>query len=242
MEDKYVMREIQDCIDEIGKERSNIFSTIDLTSGFWQQVLHTSCREYTAFMVPGRGQFKWVTMPMGLHEAPSSFARLMDHIMAGITGIITYLDDILIHPSSYKQHLKTLRKALEQLRKFGLKLNLKKCAFAAPSIPYLGFTLTPEGVKPGEEKTKAVQEFLPPKNVKQIREFTGLTNYFRHMIPGYALAAGHLTALMKKDSGWEGGNLSSNAKKAFEHLKQALCSAPVLAFPRQDIFMDMFSV
>ncbi len=64
--DRYSMRDVTDCIHEIGKSGSTIFSTIDLTSGFWQMVLKPECREYTAFTVYGMGQYEFKTSPMGL--------------------------------------------------------------------------------------------------------------------------------------------------------------------------------
>ena len=233
-EDKYVIREIQDCIDEIGRKGSKVFSTLDLTSGFWQQQLHPQSRPYTAFTVPGRGRFEWVTMPMGLHGAPSSFARLMDHVMRDLPGVITYIDDVLVHTPTPHEHLRVLHQCLERLRTYGLKLNLKKCLFAADKIPYLGYTITPQGVLPGEEKLKAVKNFPTPSTAKQIREFTGLANYFRQMIPNYSRIAGHLTKLITKENGWTGGPLPEAAQLAFQELKDKLCRAPVLTFPRTD--------
>jgi hypothetical protein len=233
-EDKYIIREVQDCIDQIGLRKSRIFTTLDLTSGFWQQNLETNSRPYTAFTVPGRGRFEWCTTPMGLHGAPASFARLMDHVMRDIPGVITYIDDVLAHSPTLEQHLSDLRACLSRLRKYNLKLNLGKCEFGTDNVAYLGFTLTSDGVKPGIEKLLAVKNFPTPSTETNIREFTGLANYFRHMIPRYALIAGKLTNLLTKDSGWKGGPLPTEALEAFIQLKQALCSAPVLAYPRGD--------
>jgi transposase InsO family protein len=233
-EDKYIIREVQDCIDQIGLRKSSIFTTLDLTSGFWQQNLDRDSRPYTAFTVPGRGRYEWCTTPMGLHGAPASFARLMDYVMRGLPGIITYIDDILAHAPSFGQHLADLRQCFSRLRQYNLKLNLDKCQFGTRNVPYLGFTLTSEGVKPGEEKLMAVKNFPIPVTEKNIREFTGLANYFRHMIPNYALIAGHLTGLLTKESGWTGGPLPPPALTAFNQLKTALCEAPVLAYPKGD--------
>jgi transposase InsO family protein len=233
-EDKYIIREVQDCIDQIGLRKSSIFTTLDLTSGFWQQNLDRDSRPYTAFTVPGRGRYEWCTTPMGLHGAPASFARLMDYVMRGLPGIITYIDDILAHAPSFGQHLVDLRQCFSRLRQYNLKLNLDKCQFGTRNVPYLGFTLTSDGVKPGEEKLAAVKNFPTPVTEKNIREFTGLANYFRHMIPNYALIAGHLTGLLTKESGWAGGPLPPSALTAFNQLKTALCEAPVLAYPRGD--------
>ena len=231
MPEQYIMREIEDCIDEIGKRKAKVFSTIDLTSGFWQQQLHPNSRAATAFTVPGRGRFEWTRMPMGLHSSPSSFAKLMDQITAGLEGTLTYLDDILVFSPTEPQHLRDLDGCLERLKEFGMKINIKKCAFNVQEIPYLGFTLTKQGIRPGKEKTKAVREFPEPRTVRQIREFTGLANYFRKMIPNYALLAGHLTELTSKKAEWE-GPLTSKARKAFNIIKQKLVSAPILAYPR----------
>ena len=79
--DKYSMKDVSECIGKIGQSGSTIFSTIDLTAGFWQMILHPRARPYTAFTVPGMGQFQWVTSPMGLLGCPASFQRLMDCLL-----------------------------------------------------------------------------------------------------------------------------------------------------------------
>jgi hypothetical protein len=233
-EDKYVIREVHDCTDQVGLRKSVIFSTLDLTSGFWQLNLEEKSRPYTAFTVPGRGRFEWTTTPMGLHGAPSSFARLMDIVMSGLDGILTYIDDVLAHSPDFETHLKDLEQALLRLRQFTLKLNLAKCEFGTTEVNYLGFTLTEKGIKPGKEKLQAVQDFPEPETPKSIREFTGLANYFRHMIPNYSLKSGQLSKLLQKDHAWKGGKLPPESRKAFQELKEALCSAPVLVYPRAD--------
>ncbi len=95
--DNYSMRDVQECIDEIGRAGSSIFSTIDLTSGFWQMMLSPECRKYTAFTIPGVGQFEWNTSPMGLLGAPGSFQRLMEIVIHNLSNISAYIDDLLVH-------------------------------------------------------------------------------------------------------------------------------------------------
>jgi hypothetical protein len=93
--DRYCVKEVRECLDKVGKSRLLIFSTFDLTSGFWQQSLQEKSRQYTAFSVPGKGaRYQWRVTPMGLQGLPASFARLMDFVMTGVKGIITYIDDI----------------------------------------------------------------------------------------------------------------------------------------------------
>jgi hypothetical protein len=58
--DKYSMKEITECISDIGRANSSIFSTLVLTSGFWQMKLDEKSQPLTAFTIPGKGQFHWV--------------------------------------------------------------------------------------------------------------------------------------------------------------------------------------
>ncbi len=161
--DKYIIRDVRECCDEVGKEKSKIFSSLDLTSGFWQLMLEPDSRKYTAFTIPGKGRYEWVVTPMGLHGSPASFARLMDHVMAGAEGVITYLDDVLVHAASHQKHRERLQTCFDRIRKFGLKLNLKKCLIGVNKIGYLGLELTQWGVRAGEDKTRAVKEFPEAK-------------------------------------------------------------------------------
>ncbi len=92
--DKYSMKDVSECIREIGRSSSTIFTTIDLTAGFWQMILHPRARPYTAFKVPGMGQFQWVTSPMGLLGCPASFQRLMETVVNEISNVIVYIDDL----------------------------------------------------------------------------------------------------------------------------------------------------
>jgi hypothetical protein len=72
--DKYSMKEITECIGDIGRANSTIFSTLYLTSGFWQMQLDEDSQPLTAFTIPGKGQYHWVTSPMGLVGCPAVFS------------------------------------------------------------------------------------------------------------------------------------------------------------------------
>jgi hypothetical protein len=109
-----------------------------------------------------------------------------------------------------------------------------KCFFGNREVSYLGFTLTPEGIKPGKNKLKAIKDTKPPTNVKTIRSFIGVCNFFRTHIKNFAIIAAPLFKLMRKDSGYKGGPLPKEAMDAFCILKNSLVSEPVIAFPRAD--------
>ena len=121
--DKYSIKEINECIGDIGKAESTIFTTLDLTSGFWQMHMHPKDSHLTAFTIPGQGQFEWITSPMGLLGCPASFQRLMQKAMEGIAACIVNIDDLLIHTNTHKKHLVTLDKVMSRLVENSLKIN-----------------------------------------------------------------------------------------------------------------------
>ena len=235
LEDKYSMKDISECINEIGQSGSSLFTTIDLTAGFWQLLLKPSSRPYTAFTVPGKGQFQWVTTPMGLLGAPASFQRLMEKVVQDIRNVLVYIDDLLLHSAKHPEHLKLLDQVLGRLVQHGIKMNLKKCTFGSPEVTYLGFQLTPEGIKPGKDKLKAVAEFAPPANTRGVRQFLGLCNFFRAHIKDFSKISGPLTELTRKDCPWKAGPLPDEAMAAFRALQKALVSEPVVAYPRRGL-------
>ena len=233
--DRYVIREVKDCIDQIGKQKSRIFSSLDLTSGFWQQTLAEDSRQYTAFTVPGMLRYEFNVTPMGLQGSPSSFARMTDYIMRGLTSCITYIDDLLIHSCSHQQHLSDLELCLKRLRKYNLKLNMGKSKFGCAKLAYLGYTLHESGVSPGVEKLQAVEQAPCPDTLTGVRRFCGLTNYFRMLLPNFSMLIQPLTKLTRKDSGYTQGPLPKESVAAFEKIKKLLCSKPVIAYPLKGV-------
>jgi len=203
--DKYSMKEITECIGNIGLANSTIFSTLDLTSGFWQMKLHENSQDLTAFTIPGKGQFSWVTSPMGLLGCPASFQRLKETVLLNVKNILVYIDDLLIHTSTHEEHLLVLEKVFQRLEQNHLKVNLDKCFFGNQEVSYLGFTLMPQGIKPGRNKLQAIKDAKPPTNIKMVRSFVGLCNFFRTHIKDFATIAAPLFRVTRKDSGYKNG-------------------------------------
>ena len=109
-----------------------------------------------------------------------------------------YIDDIIIFSKSVEDHLVHLEEVFRRLREANVKLNPKKCSFVKQEVEYLGHVVSPEGIKPNPDKICVVRDFPVPKNVKELRTFMGLANYYRRFVKGFAHIAGPLNALTKK--------------------------------------------
>ena len=112
--DKHSAREVGDCLDEVGREKSTIFSCLDLTCGFWQMSLKEESRKCTAFTIPGKGSFEWNRAPMGLLGSPASFGRMMEFLMTDLQ-VITYQDNLLIHTRTQKEQMEQLQRVFNRL-------------------------------------------------------------------------------------------------------------------------------
>jgi hypothetical protein len=115
-----------------------------------------------------------------------------------------------------------------------LKISLDKCLFGDQQVSYLGFTLTPQGIKPGEAKLRAIKLFKAPNDIKSICTFVGLCNFFLSHIQNFAITAEPLFNLTSQDSGYLSGPLPKATQEAFWTLQMQLGQEPTLAFPRAD--------
>ena len=115
VEDQFSLRDIQSCIDEIGRNQSKIFSSMDMSKGYFQQNLEEDSRPYTSFTVPGLGSYQFKVSCFGSHGAPASFSYLINELLRGAKNLISYMDDILAHTQSHDEHLKTLEECFQKV-------------------------------------------------------------------------------------------------------------------------------
>ena len=124
--DAYPIPRIDEKLDSLGGAR--YFTTLDLASGYWQVEIDPQDRAKTAFSTMD-GHYKFRVMPFGLTNAPATFQRLIDLVLRGLTleTCLIYLDNVIVHPRTFSEHLTRLRSVFERLRGAGLKLPMRKC-------------------------------------------------------------------------------------------------------------------
>jgi hypothetical protein len=153
----------------------------------------------------------------------------------GVKGIITYIDHILVHSRDHEQHLKTIEEVLWRLCKYGLKLNVDKTIIRAKTVQNLGYTLSGQGVTLSKDKLAAIKDFPMQTLPKAVREFVGLANYFRSLIPRFSQTADPLNKMTRASTVWRtGATPPREAQVAFNKLKEALMSAPILVNPNRE--------
>ena len=134
-------------------------------------------------------------MLFGLTNAPSTFMRLMNHVLRAFIGrfVVVYFDDILIYSKNLKEYIMHLKSVLEILRKERLFANLKKCTFCKDKLVFFGFVVSKRGIEVDEEKVKTIEEWPTPTTISQVRSFHGLTSFYKRFVRDFSSLAAPLT-------------------------------------------------
>ena len=200
-----------------------------MLSGYWQVEVAEQDREKTAFTTQ-QGLFEFRVMPFGLCNAPATFQRLMDLVLAGIqwSKCLVYLDDIIIVGRNFDEHLHNLATVLHKLKAANLRIKPSKCALCQKQVTYLGHVVSKDGISADTEKTLKVANWPTPTSVQEVQQFLGLASYYRRFIKNFATIAKPLHKLSEKE--WQ-FSWSIECANAFAELKNRLLTPPVLAFP-----------
>lgn len=224
---KYPMPIIEELLDEL--HGASWFSKLDLRAGYHQIRLARGEEHKTAFQTH-RGHSEYLVMSFGLTGAPATFLSAMNQTLAPLLRkcVLVFFDDILVYSATLDEHIHHLSQVLQLLRQHDWKVKLSKCAFGQRSLSYLGHVISDQGVSTDNSKIEAIKNWIQPTTPKQLRGFLGLAGYYRKFVRNFGIISKPLTDLLRKGSIF---TWSASAEEAFQHLKQALASAPVLAMP-----------
>jgi hypothetical protein len=226
VKDKFPIPVVEELLDEL--HAAKLFTKLDLRSGYHQIRVHPADIAKTAFRTP-HGHFEFLVMPFGLSNAPSTFQALMNSVLGPFLrkSVLVFFDDILVYSQTWTEHLQHIRAVLSVLRSNRLHVKRSKCSFATTIVSYLGHVINSAGVSMDSSKVASVDSWPQPKSARELRGFLGLAGYYRKFIKGFGSIAAPLTQLLKKNSfQW-----NEDATAAFQSLKKALTSAPVLHLP-----------
>lgn len=228
--DRYPIRHIHDFSYNMAGCR--VFSTIDLFKAYNQIPVAEVDICKTAIATPF-GLFEYPYMNFGLRNAGQTFQRLVDEMTRGLDDFCyPYLDDFIIYSPDQISHEAHLRQLFARLKDYNMVINTSKCVFGAPEVTFLGYTVSDKGVKPLSTKVEAIRNFPPPKNVRELRRFLGMINFYRRFIPSAVSFQAPLHALLTGTvKGTHPVNISGDTLEAFKRCKESLCEAALLAFP-----------
>lgn len=216
----------------LGQLRGTKYLTaIDMTEAFHQILLHQNSRLKTAFAISGKGAFMYKRMAMGLCNSGRTLCELIDNLLGSELEpeAFPYLDDFIIATDTFERHLEILEKVAKLLAEANLTISEEKSRFCMKKLRYLGYELDEEGLHSDPERIKPVLEYPSPKSVREVRRLMGMAGWYRRFIKDYATITAPITETIKgknRKFTW-----TDEASQAFESLKQALISAPVLATP-----------
>ncbi len=207
-----------------------IFTKLDLRNAYHLVRIREGDEWKTAFNTH-TGHFEYLVMPFGLSNSPAVFQALVNDVLRDMVDrfVFVYLDDILIFSQNERDHVQHVRRVLQRLLENRLFAKVEKCEFHARSVPFLGFILSPEGIRMDPAKVEAVADWPTPDSRRAVQRFLGFANFYRRFIRNFSQVALPLTDLTSTRTRF---SWSSQAQTAFENLKSRFSSAPILTTPR----------
>lgn len=163
----------------------------------------------------------------GISCAPELFQKVMESVIAGLEGVVVYLDDLMVSGRTQEEHDFRLARLMERIQEYGILLNEEKCVFNVSSIEFVGHALSSEGIRPMENKISAIASFRTPTNLSELRSFLGLVTYVGRFIPLLADKTEVLRNMLRIGEKFEWQEKHSNA---FEEIKMAICESQCLGY------------
>jgi hypothetical protein len=227
IKNKYSLPHIDILFDQLAG--AQVFSKIDLHSGYHQIKIHAEDIPKTAFTMR-YGLYEYLVMSFGLMNALAHFMYLMNSVFLPELDqfVMMFNESILVYSKSMEEHEEHLWIVLKRLWQHQLYAKFSKCEFWIKEVPFLGHMVSPKEITVDPGKVKEVLEWEPPMMVSEVQSFLGLAGYYRRFIPNCSKIAKPVTDWLKKGNKYV---WSEACDEGFKHLKKLLTTSPVLAQP-----------
>ena len=199
VKNNYPLLLIGQLVDKL--QGAKLFTKMDLRWGY-NNVRIKEGDKWKAAFICFRGAFEPLVMYFRLCNSPTTFQAMMNEIIADMDDVVVvYINDLMIYTQTDKQaeHDKIVLEVLRRLEENDLFVKPEKCTFRAMEVDFLSMIVGCDGIKMDQSKVKAILDWPAPKNVKGVRSFPGLANFYRRFIKDYARAARPLHDLTKKE-------------------------------------------
>jgi hypothetical protein len=236
IKNKYPIPMIRETLHHLANAR--FYTKLDVVAAFNTLRVREGDEWLTAFNTR-YGLYESLVMPFGLSNAPSTFQAFINKILNPYLDVFctAYIDDILIYSNTLKEHKEHVKKVHELLHANGLHLDVKKCEFAVREVTYLGLIIGEDGVRMDPAKIACITDWKSPRHVRDVQGFLGFSNFYRRFINNFSSVVVPLVNLTKKGTAWD---WSSDCETAFQSLKTAFTTAPVLRHfdPSKEIVVE----
>ena len=199
VKNNYLLPLITDLIDNMGSKK--VFTKMDLRWGFNNMRIKEG-DEWKGAFTTHMGSFEPTVMFFGMTNSPATFQVIMNEILRDLINegkVATFVDYVLVGTETKKGHDEIVEEVLKRLEKNDLYVKPEKCVWKVRKIGFLGVVIGPNGIEMEKEKMDGVLSWLEPKNIKDVRKFLGLANYYRRFIKDFAGIARPMNILTQKD-------------------------------------------
>jgi len=231
VKNNYLLPLITELINNMGSKK--VFTKMDLRWGFNNMRIKEGDKWKKAFTTH-IGFFEPTVMFFGMTNSPATFQVMMNEILRDLINkgkVAVFVDNVLVGTETEEGHNEIVEEILRRLEENNLYIKLEKYVWKARKIGFLRVVIGPDGIEMEVEKVNGVLSWPQPKNVRDVRKFLGLANYYRRFIKDFARVARPMNVLTRKDEKWQ---WEEAQQKAFDKLKQVFTTKPVLAAPDLD--------